>query len=88
MASARHATYCPRAFELANHFAEWTGFECDYSLLPTRLTRRDFIHEYLAEIARLQQDGDHADIPSVSEAQVDHLMAQVDSFRGFPGFYW
>ncbi|EEU37151.1 uncharacterized protein NECHADRAFT_37289 [Fusarium vanettenii 77-13-4] len=60
-----HATYCPRAFELANHFAEWTGFECDYSLLPTRLTRRDFIHEYLAEIARLQQDGDHADIPGL-----------------------
>ncbi|KAL2689184.1 hypothetical protein Neosp_003236 [[Neocosmospora] mangrovei] len=76
------------AFELANHFAEWTGFECDYALLPTRSTRRDFIQEYLAEINRLQQDGDHAHIPSVSEAQVDHLMAQVDSFRGFPGFYW
>ncbi|KAM6535837.1 hypothetical protein FALCPG4_005371 [Fusarium falciforme] len=83
-----HATYCPRAFELANHFAEWTGFECDYTLLPTRSTRRDFIHEYLAEVDRLRQDGDPAHIPSISEAQVDHLMAQVDSFRGFPGFYW
>ncbi|RSL60553.1 hypothetical protein CEP53_005399 [Fusarium sp. AF-6] len=83
-----HATYCPRAFELANHFAEWTGFECDYTLLPTRSTRRAFIHEYLSEIDRLQQDGDNAHIPSVSEAQVDNLMAQVDSFRGFPGFYW
>ncbi|RSL49701.1 hypothetical protein CEP54_012315 [Fusarium duplospermum] len=83
-----HATYCPRAFELANHFAEWTGFECDYTLLPSRSTRRDFIQEYLSEIDRLQQDGDHAHIPSVSEAQVDNLMAQVDSFRGFPGFYW
>ncbi|RSM04295.1 hypothetical protein CEP52_006937 [Fusarium oligoseptatum] len=83
-----HATYCPRAFELANHFAEWTGFECDYTLLPTRSTRRAFIREYLSEIDRLQQDGDNAHIPSVSEAQVDNLMAQVDSFRGFPGFYW
>ncbi|RMJ09206.1 hypothetical protein CDV36_011176 [Fusarium kuroshium] len=83
-----HATYCPRAFELANHFAEWTGFECDYTLLPTRSTRRAFIREYLSEIDRLQQDGDNAHIPSVSEAQVNHLMAQVDSFRGFPGFYW
>ncbi|RSL94926.1 hypothetical protein CDV31_014101 [Fusarium ambrosium] len=83
-----HATYCPRAFELANHFAEWTGFECDYTLLPTRSTRRAFIREYLSEIDRLQQDGDNAHIPSVSEAQVNHLMTQVDSFRGFPGFYW
>ncbi|RTE72682.1 hypothetical protein BHE90_012891 [Fusarium euwallaceae] len=83
-----HATYCPRAFELANHFAEWTGFECDYTLLPTRSTRRAFIREYLSEIDRLQQDGDNAHIPSVSEAQVDNLMTQVDSFRGFPGFYW
>ncbi|KAJ4328634.1 hypothetical protein N0V84_000993 [Fusarium piperis] len=83
-----HATYCPRAFELANHFAEWAGFECDYTLLPTRSTRRGFIHQYLSEIDRLQQDGDHAHVPSISEAQVDHLMDQVDAFRGLPGFYW
>ncbi|KAM0424971.1 hypothetical protein ACHAPT_009772 [Fusarium lateritium] len=83
-----HATYCPRGFELANHFAEWAGFECDYTLLPTRSTRRDFIREYLSAMVRLQRDGivQTADIPS--EAQVDRLMDQVDAFRGLPGFYW
>src|SRR5690606_37849816 len=30
-----YATPCERAFDLANHFSEYAGFECDYSLLPT-----------------------------------------------------
>ncbi|KAF4451562.1 ethanolamine kinase, partial [Fusarium albosuccineum] len=101
-----HATFCPRAFELANHFAEWAGFDCDYSLLPTTSTRRDFVREYLralSDINRQQQnDNDDdtstsssgaddvprsADLPPVTEAEVDRLMDQVDAYRGFPGFY-
>ncbi|MCJ1270634.1 hypothetical protein MMC22_010531 [Lobaria immixta] len=42
-----YATPCPAAFDLANHFAEWGGLECDYSMLPTRSVRRAFLHEYL-----------------------------------------
>lgn len=42
-----YATPCPAAFDLANHFAEWGGFSCDYSVLPTRSVRRTFLHEYL-----------------------------------------
>ncbi|SPO06775.1 related to ethanolamine kinase [Cephalotrichum gorgonifer] len=87
-----HATYCPRAFELANHFAEWAGFECDYNLLPTRATRRGFIREYLQAHADLQSESNGPselpDQPQVTEAEVDELMYQVDAFRGFPGFYW
>ncbi|KAK1834965.1 kinase-like domain-containing protein [Podospora conica] len=41
-----HATFCPRAFELANHFSEWAGFRCDYSRLPSRDQRRKFIELY------------------------------------------
>ena len=42
-----YAPPCPAAFDLANHFAEWGGFSCDYSALPTRSVRRTFLHEYL-----------------------------------------
>lgn len=42
-----YATPCPAAFDLANHFAEWGGLSCDYSVLPTRSVRRTFLHEYL-----------------------------------------
>ncbi|KAF5017999.1 hypothetical protein F66182_10025, partial [Fusarium sp. NRRL 66182] len=89
-----HATYCPRAFELANHFAEWAGFACDYSLLPGTSTRRDFIREYLQTRAHLGREHHVAhlpsrtDLPAVTDAEVEKLMAQVDAFRGFPGFYW
>ncbi|KAF5253580.1 hypothetical protein FANTH_1507 [Fusarium anthophilum] len=80
-----HATYCPRAFELANHFAEWTGFDCDYNLLPKTSTRRAFIAEYLTTHTELCREHN---IPTVNDASVDHLMRQVDDHRGFPGFYW
>ncbi|KAL9571758.1 hypothetical protein ACKAV7_004082 [Fusarium commune] len=82
-----HATYCPRAFELANHFAEWTGFDCDYTLLPKTSTRRAFIAEYLTTHAELCREH-NTDVPTVNDASVDHLMRQVDDHRGFPGFYW
>ncbi|KAG9506298.1 hypothetical protein J7337_003281 [Fusarium musae] len=80
-----HATYCPRAFELANHFAEWAGFDCDYNLLPKTSTRRAFIEEYLTIHAEMCREHN---IPTVNDAAVDHLMRQVDDHRGFPGFYW
>jgi ethanolamine kinase len=42
-----YATPSPCAFDLANHFAEWGGFDCDFSVLPTRKTRLVFITQYL-----------------------------------------
>ncbi|KAL2754134.1 hypothetical protein ACRALDRAFT_1075997 [Sodiomyces alcalophilus JCM 7366] len=90
-----HATYCPRAFELANHFAEWAGFQCNYNLLPTKATRRDFIREYLeayADFTRARQPNAGANVNGdkrpITDAEIDELMHQVDAFRGFPGFYW
>ncbi|KAH7179863.1 kinase-like domain-containing protein [Fusarium flagelliforme] len=89
-----HATYCPRAFELANHFAEWTGFECDYDKLPSTSIRRAFIREYLKTHAEVRRDTtcngtkETADLPTVTDAEVEKLMRQVDDYRGFPGFYW
>ncbi|KAK4450916.1 kinase-like domain-containing protein [Podospora aff. communis PSN243] len=68
-----HVTYCPRAFELANHFSEWAGFECDYSRVPTRTTRRGFIRAYLEAYPSL--------LPGL-------WLRTVDTFRGIPGFYW
>ncbi|KAI0478739.1 kinase-like protein [Xylariaceae sp. FL0804] len=52
-----YATPSPAAFDLANHFAEWGGFECDHSVLPTRAQRADFIRAYAAEYLRLAGGG-------------------------------
>ncbi|CAG8953882.1 hypothetical protein HYFRA_00010843 [Hymenoscyphus fraxineus] len=82
----RHSTYAPPAFELANHFSEWAGFSCNYESLPSRERRRSFIEAYLERRNEIFQ-GDGKDLVDLQMA-VDKLMFEVDSWRGFPGFYW
>lgn len=80
-----YASPSPAAFDIANHFAEWGGFDCDFSVLPTRSQRRDFIREYIRSYflhSRLQQT------PQEEEAAAIRLFEEVDIFRGIPGFYW
>jgi ethanolamine kinase len=77
-----YATACQAAFDIANHFAEWGGYDCDYTMLPDRTTRRSFLEEYLRTLARSHpQEGLREDI-------VQSLLKQVDDFRGIPGLYW
>ena len=52
-----YATPSPAAFDIANHFAEWGGFDCDYSALPTRAQRAEFIREYVRTYFRLLPRG-------------------------------
>ncbi|XDG10453.1 hypothetical protein ABKA04_010068 [Annulohypoxylon sp. FPYF3050] len=80
-----YATPSPAAFDLANHFAEWGGFDCDYTVLPTRAQRLEFIREYIhAYFSQLPEKPDSID----EEAETQKLLAEVDIFRGVPGFYW
>lgn len=88
-----YAVPSPAAFDIANHFAEWGGFDCDFSVLPTRSQRREFITEYIrsyfrmlpAEKRKKTTGGDH-DHNEATEIQ--KLTDEVDVFRGLPGFYW
>lgn len=78
-----YAVPCPAAFDLANHFAEWGGFECDYNLLPTKAVRRAFIEEYVesyCQYAPLE--------PMMAGSLVDDLLVDTDRYRGIPGLYW
>lgn len=73
-----YAALCPAAFDLANHFSEWAGYDCDYNILPTQATRRRFIAEYLRSYSR------YASL----KTSVEQLCHEVDRYRGMPGFYW
>ncbi|KAL8918228.1 MAG: hypothetical protein Q9172_005521 [Xanthocarpia lactea] len=79
-----YATAAPAAFDLANHFAEWGGFECNYRALPTRSVRRAFIEEYLASYTS------HTMLPSNTDEKTyaERLFNEVDAYRGVPGLYW
>jgi ethanolamine kinase len=76
-----YATPAPVAFDIANHFAEWGGFECDFSVLPTRSQRRNFLSTYLQAYNSFRGR-------EYSSAELDQLMSEVDAFRGLPGIYW
>lgn len=79
-----YSTPAPAAFDIANHFAEWAGMDCDYNLIPTSSTRRDFIQHYVESYLRTEMPSGG---PSV-ESAVKLLYEQVDAYRGVPGFYW
>ena len=81
----------PAACDLANHFAEWGGFECKYQQLPTRSQRRGFIEEYLRsyyvhkDLGVVTNGNSHA---AGYQESPDSLFETVDRFRGVPGLYW
>lgn len=77
-----YATPSPAAFDIANHFAEWAGYDCDYSLIPTCSVRRGFIEEYVQSYSK------HANLDTNQQDAVEKLYKDVDRFRGIPGFYW
>lgn len=82
-----YATPSPAAFDLANHFAEWGGFDCDHGVLPTRSQRREFVTDYISTYFALLPErpaGVDVDI----DAEIENLCREVDVFRGVPGFYW
>jgi ethanolamine kinase len=76
-----YATPCPAAFDIANHFAEWGGYDCDYNMLPTQSMRRQFLTDYLDSYQA------HSD-KALSDDMLDILVDQVDRYRGMPGLYW
>ncbi|KAG8533473.1 uncharacterized protein KY384_002256 [Bacidia gigantensis] len=76
-----YATPSPAAFDLANHFSEWGGFECDYNALPTRSIRRAFIDEYISSYISHTTVDTKTDLTS-------RLFDEIDRFRGIPGLYW
>ncbi|KAI1336459.1 ethanolamine kinase [Xylariaceae sp. FL0016] len=80
-----YATPSPAAFDLANHFAEWGGFDCDYNVLPTQAQRMEFIRDYIGTYYNLLPAGaEKVDL----EEEAQKLHAEVDIYRGVPGFYW
>jgi ethanolamine kinase len=80
-----YGTPSPAAFDISNHFAEWGGFDCDFTVLPTRSQRREFIREYIGAYYKLRPGRDG---PVDEEAETVKLLQEVDIFRGLPGFYW
>lgn len=77
-----YAVTCPAAFDISNHFAEWAGYDCDYSMVPTKTIRHEFLKEYLSSYNA------HSSKTLPDAATLEFLEAEVDRYRGMPGLYW
>lgn len=68
----------PRAFDIANHLAEWQGFDCNRDAIPTPSKKnpvmRQFVRGYLQGVA--------------TDSDIDELIDEIQAFYGLPGFYW
>ena len=73
--------YNYRAFDLANHFCECCGFECDWDKFPARSAQERFFRSYLAAL-----NGGRSE--SVSAAAVDAMYEEVNPWVLVPHLFW
>lgn len=76
-----YATPAPAAFDISNHFAEWAGYDCDYSMVPTKSVRRGFLEEYIAAYSKNTDQ-------TLDDSAIEPLYQEIDRWRGMPGLYW
>lgn len=69
----------PRAFDIANHLAEWQGFLCDRSAIPDPSPNNPLLVKWVK--AYLNNE-------DATESQVSDLILEIATFYGLPGFYW
>lgn len=78
-----YAMLAPRAFDLANHFMEWQGFDCVTELIPEPSLSNPVLRRWaVSYIGETQTERD------VTAAEIDELLQQVLTYWGMPGFYW
>eukprot|EP01025_Chloroclados_australasicus_P010998 TRINITY_DN14740_c0_g1_i1.p3 TRINITY_DN14740_c0_g1~~TRINITY_DN14740_c0_g1_i1.p3 ORF type:complete len:357 (-),score=34.76 TRINITY_DN14740_c0_g1_i1:424-1494(-) len=75
-----YGCYSYRGFDWGNHFNEWAGFNCDFSLYPNKDQQRRFIRSYLE--GYIQNGG------QVSENEVEKGLAEVAAFSLASHIYW
>lgn len=69
----------PRAFDIANHFAEWQGFDCNRSAIPKPSASNPVMFSWCKSY--LNNENGTAD-------EVRGLIDEIACYYGMPGFYW
>ncbi|TPX66863.1 hypothetical protein SpCBS45565_g04229 [Spizellomyces sp. 'palustris'] len=74
-----YGNYSYRGFDIGNHFCEHAGFDCDWSLYPTKSFQLGWLREYIQSFT-----GSDA----VSADEVEALYKEVAKFSLASHFYW
>uniref|UniRef100_A0A7N0U4J7 ethanolamine kinase n=1 Tax=Kalanchoe fedtschenkoi TaxID=63787 RepID=A0A7N0U4J7_KALFE len=73
-----YGSYNYRGFDIGNHFNEYAGYECDYSLYPTKDQQYHFIRNYL------NPDGQK----EVCDAEIEALYVESSTYMLASHLYW
>ncbi|ERN04536.1 hypothetical protein AMTRI_Chr05g62550 [Amborella trichopoda] len=73
-----YGSYSYRGYDIANHFNEYAGFDCDYSLCPDKETQCHFFRHYL-----------NPEKPEeVSDEDLEALYVETNCFMLASHIYW
>uniref|UniRef100_A0A0D9XE38 ethanolamine kinase n=1 Tax=Leersia perrieri TaxID=77586 RepID=A0A0D9XE38_9ORYZ len=73
-----YGSYSYRGYDIANHFNEYAGYDCDYSLYPDKDSQYHFFRNYL-----------QPDRPSeVQMRDLDALFVETNTYRLASHIYW
>ena len=75
----------PRGFDLANHFCEHAGFECDWAALPDADFKRSFCAAYLYGAKGEDLSGGGHD---AGPDAVESLVREADAFTAVSHLHW
>ncbi|KAG6513311.1 hypothetical protein ZIOFF_023635 [Zingiber officinale] len=73
-----YGSYSYRGYDIANHFNEYAGFDCDFSLYPDKEAQYDFFRSYL------QPQKPH----KVPDHDLEALFVETNTFRLASHIYW
>ncbi|CAG8560293.1 1434_t:CDS:2 [Funneliformis mosseae] len=81
-----YGCYSYRGFDIGNHFCEFAGFECDYSLYPDKKFQLQWLRHYLNTFnsakGEVLRDND------VTDNELFTLYREVNKFALASHFYW
>jgi ethanolamine kinase len=73
-----YGSYSYRGYDIANHFNEYAGFDCEYDLYPDKDAQYHFFRNYL-----------HAERPNeVAVGDMETLYVETNTFRLASHIYW
>lgn len=75
----------PRAFDIANHLAEYQGFDCDRLAVPEASFTNPFLIEWCRGYLSNELDSNNSD---KNDRLIHDLLNEIISYYGMPGFYW
>ncbi|CDI81262.1 choline/ethanolamine kinase domain-containing protein, putative [Eimeria acervulina] len=84
-----YAAAMERAFDIAGHFIEYGGFECEWHRIPTPAQQRAFLRVYLQQLRQQQQQQQQQEAAAADiEEEVQQLLDEIQPFFAVSHLYW